>query len=79
MHLLVAIEKHLKGFCHDLVHVNELLVQFVNVLSRIHILKLFLLSDDDSLCSRGDSTRVRIMSRIRNRSGVVDLPNLTKA
>ena len=52
MHLLVAIEKHLKGFCHDLVHVNELLVQLVNVLSRIHILKLFLLSDDDSLCNR---------------------------
>ena len=79
MHLLVSIEKHFKGFCHDLVHVNELLVQLVNVLSRIHILKLFLLSDDDSLCNMGDSTRVRIMSRIRNRSGVVDLPNLTKA
>ena len=53
MHLLVAIEKHLKGFCHDLVHVNELLVQLVNVLARIHILKLFLFSDNDSLCNRG--------------------------
>ena len=47
--IVVPVQQHLEGLGHDLVNVNQLLIQLVKIFLRIHIFKLFFLLQDHTL------------------------------